>query len=243
MAVLKQAGGSYVKWYKSVTLRLFLAIGGIFCLFCILLTNLLFTRWSDYWVGQRLSEVYRYVNFIAGEITISEMEEETQGFQGVRSEMQTVNRRYSYLRIMLLNEDGMVVQDTSSSRQGRYIINSEVLRALSGETVLEQEDNVQRMAAPITVDSNEDIRGVIYAFVSLDSMGQSMEQGRQQIVLIEFIMALVCLGLFLLVILLNAKPFEKLMYWLKNIKADEREEKKPVFPIQDEFRALEDGHY
>lgn len=228
-----------VKGYHSIKLPLYAGVVVIYTISFIFLGTFFFQMWRSYWTSQRLSEAYRYANFLASEISYNEGED-TLISSSVSSELQDFSRMYRYMRVLVLDEDGKVVLDTSQSRVGRYIINDEVLKALSGDSSQEGDEEVTRIAVPVTSEGGETVRGVVYAFVNMERVLQSLADGRQRIVLIIFLVALISALLCYLLVYECGKPLTTLLNWVKGIRRGQNAQtlNKPEFHGNTEYNAL-----
>lgn len=229
---------SRLPWYQSLCFRLLMAFALVYIAFCLIFSYFLFNLWEEYWVEQRMTEVSRYCNYIAGEVAFNAMENEGEETTLASTSLQSVVRRYTYMRILLINKNGRVIQDTSQSRIGRYIINDEVLTALSGSIAQGGDDKVQRIAVPITIGSPENVQGVVYTFASMESLQQSISAGKEQIVIMETLLGVVTLILFYIILYAGTHPFNSLLKWLRQFRSSRRDEYRPNFKVKTEYSEM-----
>ena len=240
MALLNKAGSGRVGFFRSIRLRIFLTVVAVYVLFCIVFSHFVFNIWEQYWLRQRQAETSRYCNLIASEISYAQREG-TSLSNYLRTEMQDSSRMYSYLRLMILNDKGQVLYDSSQARNGSYMINDEVLSALAGTSASGLEEGIYRLAVPIQSDVDQQIIGVVCAFAGTEQLQQTVKYGEDLVVMAEFFLGLIVIvGLYFL-IALQTKPLEKILRWLKLFKSPERDEFKPKFKIQDEYAEIVDS--
>ena len=227
----------------SIRAPLFICIVILYGISVILFGNYYFTSIERYWTSQRESEANRYINYLAGEIAFYE-DENGALKASLDSDFQSMSRMYSYMRVLILDPNAKVIQDTTQSRIGRYVINDEVLKALSGETVQDGDESVRRIAVPIKGKTNtETVQGVIYAFVSLESVAQVVESGRVQIYLYMFLISLVLIGITYGLIFLLTRPLGKIIRWLKELRDSDKQIEdlnKPSFHLNTEYSVITD---
>ncbi len=240
MASIYWNGGGRPKWYTSVRFRIFTLTLCVFLLFCVAFTNYLFVIWGNYWIQQRQAEAMRYCNFLTTEITVKERDKGNE-VAFLRGELSGVNRMYGYIRMLVLNDKGRIIMDSSESKVGQYIINDETLQALSGETATKTDQEGYRIAMPYYTSGSEKISGVIYAYVNLEPLRQSIHAGQNRIILLEVSLAILAVILYYVIAARVTLPFGKIIRWLKQFKSSDPEETRPEFRLNDEYQQIVDS--
>lgn len=212
-----------VSWYRSVQFRLFACITLIYIVSSVIFGNLLYHVWENYWVNQKITEISRYANFLASDIAMNSLTSEEDPGQNLNHELQSFSRLYSYARMMILDEKAMVVQDSSQTKMGRYIVNDDVLMALSGKITNIQEDSFVRLAIPITDYSGSSVKGVVYVFFSVDTLLELLSINQGNITLLQFAIGVVACALFYVLIATFTKPFKSIIAWLKQVSSGNAE--------------------
>lgn len=212
-----------VSWYRSVQFRLFACITLIYIVSSVIFGNLLYHVWENYWVNQKITEISRYANFLASDIAMNSLTSEEDPGQNLNHELQSFSRLYSYARMMILDEKAMVVQDSSQTKMGRYIVNDDVLMALSGKITNIQEDSFVRLAIPITDYSGSTVKGVVYVFFSVDTLLELLSINQGNITLLQFAIGVVACALFYVLIATFTKPFKSIIAWLKQVSSGNAE--------------------
>lgn len=223
-----------VSWFRSVRFKLFAGVAVIYLISSFIFGQLLYNMWEDYLVNQRIVEISRYANFLASDIAINRLTEENNPDSNLSYELESFTRLYSYTRIMILDERARVVQDSSQTKTGLYIVNDDVLKALSGNIVNTQEDSFVRLAIPITDYSGTTIQGVVYVFFTVDMLLQSLSVGQSNFVLLQFTIGMIVSVLFFVVIVLLTKPFQAIFSWLKQV-SEGNAEITPELQKKDEY--------
>ena len=231
------------RWLRSVKVPLCLGLAVLYIIASMLLSEYFFKIWENYWINQRVTEANRYISYLAGEISTGE-NSSGEVIIAPGSEFQSLSKIYSYMRVMILDSKAKVVQDTTQSRIGRYIVNDEVIKALGGQTVQGGDSNVRRIAVPIKAKSdNAKVQGVIYAFASMESVHQSLEVGRDRTTLVLMLIGLVTMALAYGLVFLLLRPFKRILLWLRDLKdsqTDVDDLKKPVIRGKNEFTMIVD---
>ncbi|MFQ9797695.1 MAG: hypothetical protein ACLR23_00805 [Clostridia bacterium] len=110
-------------------------------------------------MGQsKITEITRYTNFVAGDISLGQLQMDLKG-EGTEEAVENFSRLYGEARIIVLNEKAVVMQDSSQTKIGRTIVNGDVLKALSGESVKVRDGVYIRIAVPITQLRFNKLRG------------------------------------------------------------------------------------
>ncbi len=239
----EQLKGKLSKWLRSVKVPLFLGLAVLYCISSIMLSEYFFKIWQNYWINQRVTEANRYISYLAGEISTAE-NSNGEVIISPGSRFQSLTRIYSYMRVLILDSKAKVVQDTTQSRIGRYIVNDEVLQALSGQTVQGGDQHVRRIAVPIKAKSDSaKVQGVIYAFASMESVHQSLEVGRERTILVSMLIGCVTMALAYLLVFLLLRPLPRILQWLRDLKDSETDVddlKKPIIRGKNEFSMIVD---
>lgn len=230
-----------VSWYNSVRFRFFICFMAIYIASSALFGHFLYNILENYTVNQKVSEVSRYANFLASDIALNQLiagDSEDGRLEGdLYNELQSFSRLYSYARIMVLDDKAKVIQDSSQTKIGRYIVNDDVLMALSGKIVTVQENSFVRLAIPITDYSGTTVEGAVYVFFTVDTILQSLSINQSNIILLQFVIGLLtCAGVYALMIVFT-KPFKSIMKWLKQVSGGNAEIG-PELKRKDEFGAI-----
>ena len=235
--------GSFSKLVHTIKVPMFLGIALLYCLSSILLSEYFFTIWNDYWISQRITEANRFISYLAGEISSGETDSGENSLI-LTNRFQNMSRMYSYMRVLILDSNAKVIQDTTQSRIGRYIINDEVIAAMSGQTVQGGDDLVHRIAVPIKSKADVNtVQGVIYAFASMETVQRSLEVGRTRIILVMMLVSMVTMALIYLLIYWLMRPLKKIIVWLRDLKNQEIDVEDlggPRFKSKNEFSTIVD---
>lgn len=216
-----------ISWYHSVRTRLYVCLFCLYIVSSVIFSHLMFKTWENQWVSERITEISRYANFLASDIAINRLIAEgvegSEPTQALNNELESFSRLYSYARVMILDERAMVIQDSSQTKVGRYIVNDDVLSALSGEVTNVRDGSFVRLAIPITDYSDTRIQGAVYVFFTVDTMLQSLAQTQGNVILLQYALGMVVCALMFWVISLFTKPFKSIMAWLKQVSTGNAE--------------------
>ena len=215
-----------VSWYQSIRTRLYACIVLVYIFTSLLFGHLLSNMLENYWVNQKVMEISRYANFLASDIALNRLIAEGDNSNSdlnLYNELQSFSRLYSYARVMILDDQAMVIQDSSQTKMGRYIVNDDVLMALSGKLINVQEDSFVRLAIPITDYSGTTVQGAVYVFFTVDTVLESLYLNQSNIMLLQFTIGLATCTFFYALIAFFVKPFKSIISWLKQVSTGNAE--------------------
>lgn len=90
-----------VKWYKKVRVQLSFWLLLIYMLSSIIFVNILYQFLERYWVNQKITEITRYTNFVAGDISLGQLQMDLKG-EGTEEAVENFSRLYGEARIIVL---------------------------------------------------------------------------------------------------------------------------------------------
>lgn len=232
-----------VAWYNSVRFRLILLLSGVYMGAVVLMVSIPYRKWDKNWTEQKIDEITRYGNYIAADIAINELITGDLPFQDSVGEGEALSfsRFYSYVRVMVLDENAKVVEDSCRTKIGTHIINDDILQALSGKMARQQRENYVQISIPIMDYSETDVRGAVYLIFALDDLNINFSANRGTAVTTAFIIGLAIVILTAIICLQKTRKFDKILYWLEGIVHREQlvPEKKLQFP--DEYGMIVKG--
>ncbi|MFR2466163.1 MAG: hypothetical protein ACLTA1_10400, partial [Clostridia bacterium] len=202
-----------VKWYKKVRVQLSFWLLLIYMLSSIIFVNILYQFLERYWVNQKITEITRYTNFVAGDISLGQLQMDLKG-EGTEEAVENFSRLYGEARIIVLNEKAVVMQDSSQTKIGRTIVNGDVLKALSGESVKVRDGVYIRIAVPITQYDSNKVTGIVYVFFTIDKLLLSLGSNRGMIIYLMLLVGVIACILGMFIIMYYTEPLSSIQAWL-----------------------------
>lgn len=205
--------GVHVRWFQKLRVKSILvamAVAGIaIAAFIVALSATLQT----YWMNQRITEIRRYASFVASDV-ILDGKADPSVLLSYADEVDNFTRLNVGERMIILNDSARVIQDSSKTKVGKYLINDEVLRALSGQNVVERDGAYVRIAVPVTDQDGETVQGAVYVFSTMDKLMDSINSVQMTIILWTSVIALILFILYVGWIMNVTKPIQQIVVWL-----------------------------
>lgn len=212
-----------VKWYKKIRVQLSFCLLLIYLLSSVIFVNILYQFLERYWVNQKITEITRYTNFVAGDISLGQLQMDLKG-EGTEEAVENFSRLYGEARIIVLNEKAVVMQDSSQTKIGRTIVNGDVLKALSGESVKVRDGVYVRIAVPITQYDSNRVTGVVYVFFTIDKLLLSLGSNRGMIIYLLLLVGVIACILGMFVIMYYTEPLSTIQAWLHRMEGGHMDE-------------------
>ncbi|MFR3483592.1 MAG: ATP-binding protein [Clostridia bacterium] len=211
-----------VKWYKKVRVQLSFWLLLIYMLSSIIFVNILYQFLERYWVNQKITEITRYTNFVAGDISLGQLQMDLKG-EGTEEAVENFSRLYGEARIIVLNEKAVVMQDSSQTKIGRTIVNGDVLKALSGERQGQGWRLYSDCGPHHTVRFNK-VTGIVYVFFTIDKLLLSLGSNRGMIIYLMLLVGVIACILGMFIIMYYTEPLSSIQAWLHRMEGGHMEE-------------------
>ncbi len=205
-------------WYKSVRVRLIIGLLTVYILSIGLMCFMLLRNVSNKWTEQKIDEITRYGNYIAADIALNELIQGglSQSLE-ISGEATMFNQFYSYARVMILDENGKVIDDSCNTKVGTHIINDDTLKALSGRMVKQKRGDYMQIAVPITDYSETTIRGAVYILFAVKDLNGALAPNQSTAISIAIIIAIFVIFFTVWICWKNTDKFNRLLYWLEGL--------------------------
>lgn len=131
-------------------------------------------------------------------------------------------------RVMIINSNFKVVQDTYGISEGKTMISEEVIRCFQGENIshYDQEHGYIEMTTPIVdnrmaVQTGESstIRGVMLTSISTDSIAATMEVLNRKALILEALMIMAIFALAIILSIVLTKPLNRVTEAINEVQA------------------------
>jgi len=241
------------KYVHTVYLPLFLSAAVVLIVAAVLISNTVSASWRRTVREERMREATRYANYLASEISLAGTEHVTEsgeagssdsGFFDVLSEeTEALFERFSYMRVMVLDTKGLVRKDSSQTKTGSYVMNDDVLLAISGEVVSVREGNAGRIAVPLQNTTTDETVGLVYLLVDLSSVADINGNSARYFWQVPVI-TILCIAVLCALIWLLEKPLQRILQWIIDLKLGEKDIKevdKPEIKGDNEYTRIVDN--
>ncbi len=126
----------------------------------LLFTNTIFRTIDGYFVEERKKELLSQANVISGKISTSDYLTDEEKKYKFNAEINTISEKGNY-RILVIDDSGVVVNDSSRQDEGKTYLIPEVIEALDNKDVAKQQPDGTVYAAVSIVDSDSHRIGVV----------------------------------------------------------------------------------
>lgn len=201
-----------VRSFKSLQFKLL----GIFFLLSLvpafLIINVILDTTINFFVEQQKIVYMQEVNIVSN--NIEQEKYLTDEYRAKYLNQYVLNRSSSsQYRLFVIDKKGKIISDSSETATGKTYINTEIIKALQGEDVINyyEEDNTLYVSSPIISTVGNELLGVVLIVSSVDKIPQLSLEIKNNIDTISIIIVAVFLvfAYFIIRILLN--PLNNIM--------------------------------
>ncbi len=220
---------------RSLRARIFVLILAVGILPSVLMRYGIVENYEERAVEQRSTSVQNQLKILANQLTsnnyLGNYRSEEQTYRNSRevidAELELLSNLYEG-RVMIINSNFKVVQDTYGISEGKTIISEEVIRCFQGENIshYDQEHGYIEMTVPIMDNrpSGQEgeaaaIRGVMLTSISTDSVASTMEMMSRKALILEALMILVIFALAILLSIVLTKPLDRVTEAINEVQA------------------------
>ncbi|MCR4807731.1 MAG: cell wall metabolism sensor histidine kinase WalK [Lachnospiraceae bacterium] len=225
------------RFFKSLGLRIFLAICAVGIIPCVLLRNILLNSYESRAVSVRMSEVQNQCTILANHL-VNYGYLSDQSSEVVNAELEQFSSLYDG-RIMVIDSTLKIIKDTYSISQGKIMISEEILKCFDKNSISKHDKNNQyiEITTPIVDMESGDVIGVMLTSVSTDNIvGTIKIMGRKAYLFLMIAgIVIICSALFVSINLL--KPFRAINTAIIQVEEGFTEEKISV-PVYNETEAI-----
>ncbi len=175
-------------------------------------------------VSLRASDVTTQYKIIANHLLNYNYLQDTSS-DVINAELEQMSNLYDG-RVMVINSNFRVVKDTYTISEGKTMISEEVIKCFKGESTSrhDQKNDYIEMTIPITGTRTEEgeeiqeVRGVILASASTDSIVTTMEILSRKALIVEIVMGIIILGIVFFFSHILIMPFNRVTQAISEVK-------------------------
>ncbi|MCF0134928.1 MAG: ATP-binding protein [Lachnospiraceae bacterium] len=221
-------------FFISVHFRTFIVLFLVLAALGYLLTELIFRNLTGHELEREKGNIQNYALEAARSAYIPDGPWED-------TEVYGIDIYGEFVRMMVLDQHGLVLQDSREEQEDERLVNELTLAALSGSETSAYADGVFSCAVPIE-DKSGDTRKVVGCVVAEKSLLPLQEQLRQQKETVQLICLMVTLAggiLFYLICYSGYLPLKDILAWLRNFgNAELRKKERPRRKTRDEYQLI-----
>ena len=175
-------------------------------------------------VSVRTSDVTTQYRIIADHLLNYNYLQDTSS-EVINAELEQMSNLYDG-RVMIISGNFRIVKDTYAISEGRTMISEEVIKCFNGESTSrhDRENGYIEMTVPIVETKRVDgktvsqVRGVILASASTDSIVATMELMRHRAMILEIVMTILILGIVPFLAHILTLPFSRVTRAINEVR-------------------------
>jgi len=197
----------------------------------MLFSSILLERMETYYLDQSKSEWLRKANMIASQINQGNyLKDDSNETAFMYMLTETSKDKEFDARILVINEQGFVVGDSSQADLNRTILNKQVFDALEGQDSAEKQkqDDTMIMSAAASIVDKEDknlVTGAVLISASIDDVYDSLNAMKTQTYLLSLLTSLIVGLLSFFTSGLIIKPLKTLLRFVERITNGQLDQK------------------
>ncbi|MCH5343062.1 MAG: two-component sensor histidine kinase [Acetatifactor sp.] len=220
---------------RSLRARIFVLILVVGIVPSVLMRYGIVENYEERSVEQRTSAVQNQLMILANHLIsnnyLDNYRSQEQTYRNSRevidAELELLSNLYEG-RVMIINSNFKVVQDTYGISEGKTMISEEVIRCFQGENIshYDQEHGYIEMTTPImdnrmAVQTGESstIRGVMLTSISTDSIAATMEVLNRKALILEALMIMAIFALAIILSIVLTKPLNRVTEAINEVQA------------------------
>ena len=220
---------------KSLRLRIFAVVLLIGIVPGFIVGASIIQNYEDRAVTQRIAVVQNQLMIVANHLVSNDYLDTYNSDEQANSNSRAViNAELEMLaslyegRVMIINSNFKVLEDTYGISEGKIMISEEVIKCFQGENIYhyDPEHGYIEMTTPImdTTGDSDVIEGVMLTSISNASITTMMEDLNRRVLLIETLLALVILVLAIVLSVAITRPFNRITHAIQSINSGYGEE-------------------
>lgn len=175
-------------------------------------------------VSLRVSDITTQYKIIADHLLNYNYLQDTSS-DVINAELEQMSNLYDG-RVLIINANFRVVKDTYGISEGKTMISEEVIKCFKGESTSrhDKKNGYIEMTIPIagvrTIEGEEvsEVRGVILASASTDSIVTTLEILSRKALILEIVMAIIIVGIVFFFAHILIRPFNRVSEAIREVK-------------------------
>lgn len=223
---------------KSLRVRIFVIILLVGIIPSVFMRFAIVNNYQERAVEQRIATVQNQLKIVANHLVSnnylsnyqSEEQRNTTSRQVIDAELEMLSNLYEG-RVMIINANFKIIEDTYGISEGKTIISEEVIKCFQGENISHYNEELGyiEMTTPIISttagqqnegkNSEGTVVGVMLTSISDESVINTMEVLNRKALIMQVLMILVIVALALILSWMLARPFERIAEAINDVRA------------------------
>ena len=198
-----------LKFFKSLRFYIILLLMLVGIIPCVAMKAMVLENYEKRAVDVRTAEIQNQCTILCDQLSSSRYQENGIS-EIIRTELTQLSNVYNG-RIVVVDEDFCIVEDTYDLEKGKTMISEEVIRSFRGEVVsqYDRESRFIEVAAPVKTE-DEQVIGVMVVSVSTDTIAATKDLLRKKANIAEVIIILAVMGMAFFLGNIMVRPFARI---------------------------------
>ena len=198
------------KFFKSLRFYIILLLMLVGIIPCVVMKAMVLESYEKRAVDVRTAEIQNQCTILCNQLSSSHYLENGVS-EIIQSELIQLSNIYNG-RIMVVNDDFCIVEDTYNLEKGKTIVSEDVMNSFRGEVVsrYDGKNRFIEVAAPIKTEDEEQILGVMLVSVSTDTIAATKALLGKKANIAELIIILVVMAAAIFLGTVMVRPFAKI---------------------------------
>lgn len=191
------------------------------------LTSTMFRTVNSYFVEERKKELLSQANVISGQLISSDYFHNEEAWEEMQTTMLEQSQASNF-RVLVLDSSCVVIYDTSYSDVGKTYLLDEVLKALSGNGVANEQPNGSIYAAVSVVNSASQVEGVVLISALVTDVENTVGDIEGQAFLVIGIILVAVIFLMIAMAHTFTEPIKNIINVIKKMSEGHLEQRVPI---------------
>ena len=208
-----------IRFYRSLRFRIFLIVLLIGTIPAVIMRFIMVRGYENRSLSQKVSEVTNQSAIVAAHLARTDYFSDTSD-PVINDELTQMSNLYDG-RILVINDDFLIIKDTYGKSQGRYIVSAEVISCMNGSRnmwVTDDENRYLEITVPILDETTGVVYGALVASASTDSIHDNVEVLGRRARIVEAVIAVIVLFIAYALSMTLLKPFDKVIRAVDSVK-------------------------
>lgn len=207
------------RFYRSLKFRIFLIVLLTGIIPVIVMRFIMVKGYENRAMNQKTSEVTNQSAIVAAHLARTEYFSDTSDIV-INDELIQMSNLYDG-RILVINDDYLIIKDTYGKSQGKYIVSGEVISCMNGSrnmSSIDDENRYLEITVPILDEQTGEVYGALVASASTDSIHDNVDVMNRRARFIQVIISVLVVIIAYALSSTLLRPFDKIIKAVDSVK-------------------------
>ena len=219
MRVLISSFFHNTRFYRSLRFRIFLIVLFVGFIPALTMRFIMIRAYETRAMNQKISEVTNQSSIVAAHLARTDYFSDTSD-SIINDELIQMSNLYDG-RILVINDDFLIIKDTYGKSQGKYIVSSEVISCMNGSRNMSSTDEENRyleITVPIVEEATGNVCGALVASASTDGIHDNKDVLSRRSRVVQVILTILVVFIALALSSTLLRPFDKVIKAVDSVK-------------------------